>query len=258
MTAQLTLSYLARAFDRLRAEALLEAQMSRQRIVAEATKTGLSGRTIIQIKDEYVRIVRESAHRMCRHAFDATGDNVEDIAEVIQNRLVAVRDDLSNDLADFFRKGGSWAGQLGQAVGNEYLDRSDKIISGTVDDFNHGILEGRRLTKNPLVSVISSITNSPGAVMQSGVGNVQEVLSAERVDELRDAIAALLGSKEVQGLSPDEKSSVTDVADVMSSELSKPNPDVSRLARWGARLAELAEKVGISVAASGVSKALFG
>jgi hypothetical protein len=258
MTDESKLAYLSRAFDRLRDNSISDAQMSRQRVMRKAARVGAlqSGRTLLCIQEEYVRVVREAATKMARQAFDATGTNNEEVAKLIQEGLSALRDALSNDLAEFFRKGGSWAGNLGQSLGNEFLNQADKVISGVVDDFHHRILEGTRLTKDPLVSVISAITNSPGAVMQSGVGNVQTVF-ADGTDALRSALGEFLNSREVQGLTPEDKQSVADVADVISTELSKPNADASKLARWGTRLVGLAEKLGISVAASGLSKLLL-
>lgn len=260
MTEELILAYLVRAFDRQREASILDAQMSRSRVMAEASKAGAlqSGRTLLSIKTEYVRVVQEAGAKMSRHAFDAAGSNAQDVIRVIQKALTALRDAISNDLADFFRRGGSWAGALGQSLGNDYLHETDKIISSVVDDFSHGILEGVRLTKDPLVSVISSITNSPGAVMQSGVGNIQKVLTSGGASALRDALGAFLNSSEVQSLPAEDKQGLTDVAEVLSSELEKPSPDASKLARWGAMLVEVAEKLGIAVAASGISHALFG
>jgi hypothetical protein len=44
------LAYVARALDRLREAFVADAQMSRQRIVAEGTRVGLGSRTLLQIK----------------------------------------------------------------------------------------------------------------------------------------------------------------------------------------------------------------
>jgi hypothetical protein len=62
----------------------------------------------------------------------------------------------------------------------------------------------------------------------------------------------------VNNLPPDDRQSVTDVADVLTGELNKEHPDPSKLQRWGRRLLELAEKLGIAAAVSGISHALFG
>lgn len=260
MTDKAKLEYLGRAFERLRDGALVEVRMALQTVTRDAAKAGAlqSGRTLLMIKTEYVRVVSETGHKMTRLAFDATGTNTNDIVEVIHKNIVALRDAVSNDLAEFFRTAGSWAGMSGQASGNDFLNETDKSIAAIIDDFRHGISEGKKLTKDPVVSVVSSITNSPGAVMQSGVGNIQTVLSAGNAAAIRQKLTEFVTSKEVQALPPEEKQGIADVAEVIDTELGKPTPDASKLTRWGKRLIELAEKLGIAVAASGVSHALFG
>jgi hypothetical protein len=65
-------------------------------------------------------------------------------------------------------------------------------------------------------------------------------------------------SKEVQTLSLDNKQSIADVAEVLVIELDKAEPDSSKIGRWGKRLVDIAERLGIGVAASGLSHVLFG
>ena len=137
-------------------------------------------------------------------------------------------------------------------------EATDKPISAGLDDFRHGILEGIRLTKDPIVSVISTVNNSPGAVVQAGLGNVQKILSVDGRTDVRSALTSFLKSKEVQALAPDDRQGLEDLADVLTVELEKPSPDTSKLARWGKRLLEVAEKLGVAVAASGLGHLLFG
>jgi hypothetical protein len=114
------------------------------------------------------------------------------------------------------------------------------------------------LTKDPLVSVISTITNSPGAVLQSGIGNVQRALTTRGGSEVRAALEQFVSSSEVQNLGTDDKQRIIDVAEVVRAELDQQTPDAPKLARWGKVLLGLAEQLGVSVAASGVAHALFG
>jgi hypothetical protein len=251
------LAYVARAIDRLRDTCVIDAQMSRQRIVAEGTRVGLGGRTLLQIKEEYVRVVSEAVSKVARLAFDSTGSNEEAVFKTIQRGLFALRDGVSNDLADFFRKT-PWASGVGDALGNDFLISTDRAISAGLDDFSHGILEGVRLMKDPIVSVVSTVNNSPGAVVQTGLGNVQKVLSVNGRADVRSALTSFLSSKEVQALAPDDRQGLEDLADVLTAELEKASPDTSKLARWGKRLLEVAEKLGVAVAASGLGHLLFG
>lgn len=45
-----------------------------------------------------------------------------------------------------------------------------------VDDYRHGMLGDAPLKKDPFVSVTSNIVNSPGAVQQSGIGNLTQTV----------------------------------------------------------------------------------
>ena len=114
------------------------------------------------------------------------------------------------------------------------------------------------MSKDPVVSVISTITNSPGAVLQSGIGNVQKALTTGRGGEVRAALEQFITSSEVQNLGPDDKQSILDLADVVRAELERQTPDASKIARWARRLLELASQLGVAVAASGLGHALFG
>jgi len=67
-----------------------------------------------------------------------------------------------------------------------------------------------------------------------------------------------LNSQGVRNLSPDDKQSITDVAEVLTAELDKPSPDPSKLQRWGKRLLDVAERLGIAIAAGGINHSLFG
>src|SRR6266571_3588903 len=159
---QNTLAYLARAFDRAREQAVSSAGQARLRVMAEATKAGaLHGRRmLLNVKGEYERELIEATDRAVRLAFDATGSTSDALCHVVQRALFAIRDALSNDLAQFFRAQAAWAGNLGEQLGNDFLNATDKRIAGAVDDLRHCILGGHRLTKDPLVSVISTVTNS--------------------------------------------------------------------------------------------------
>jgi hypothetical protein len=251
------LAYVARALDRLREAFVADAQKSRQRILAEGSKVGLGGRTLLLIKEDYVRLVQEATVKAARLAFDSTGSNDEAVCKTLERGLFALRDAVSNDLAEFFRNT-SWVGNVGDPLGNDFLFATDKGISACLDDFRHGILDGARMTKDPVVSVISTVNNSPGAVVQTGLGNIQKILSSEGRTDVRSALTSFLGSKEVQALAPDDRQGLQDLADVLTVELEKASPDTSKLARWGKRLLEVAEKLGVAVAASGLGHLLFG
>ena len=77
-------------------------------------------------------------------------------------------------------------------------------------------------------------------------------------NDIRSALTDFLKSPEIQALPTGERQSIADVADVMITELDKQEPDRGKLARWGRRLLDIAERMGVGVAASGLSHLLFG
>jgi len=155
-------AYLRRAFDRQREEAMTSVQHARERVMAEAAKVGAlhGGRMLMLVKEEYVRGVTEAGHKMVRLAFEATGSTPVKLCDEVERGLRALRDTLSNDLLVFFQAQSSWSGQeLIMALGNDFLNATDKHISAVADDLRHGISGGAKLTKDPVVSVIRPSKN---------------------------------------------------------------------------------------------------
>jgi hypothetical protein len=255
------IAYLNRAFQRMCDEAIEGVQSERSKIMANAAKNGVlqSGGMLLSVKNEYLRAAGQTADKMVRLAFEIGGSTARPVCDAVDRALKSLRDVLSNDLAQFFRVQGAFAGSsVTDALGNDFLHTMDKRITAIVDDLRFGIAGGMRLSKDPLVNVISNITNSPGAVVQGGIGNVQRVVTSGASNDIRAALAQFMGSAEVQALSPENRQSVADVAEVIEGELENPKPDASKVARWGKRLIDLAERLGIAVAASGLSHVLFG
>jgi hypothetical protein len=257
MPQEATIDYIKRALARLRDTSVAAAQRARLAVTAEATKAGAfqSGRMLMHVSEVYNGEMAAAVEKGIRLAFDAAGTNSELVCATANEGLIAIKDALFDDLAAFYRSQGSWGGSTGKTLGDSFLSTAEKTIEGVVDDFRHGILGGLKLTKDPLVSIVSSITNSPGATQQTGIGNVQAVLPA--VADLRAALAQFTQSKEVQALQAEEKAAVIDVAEVIGAELDKPAPDPCKVRRWGRRLLDIAERLGIAVAATGLSHLLF-
>jgi hypothetical protein len=174
MTEQEKLAYLTRAFERATENAVLSAGKARLRVQVEASKEGSleTSRMARTVAVEYVRELSEAADRAARLAFEATGSTSDAVCEVVRKGLFKLRDALSDDLVAFFRARPAPAAGLGHMVSNWFLQDADKRILSVVDDLRHGIVGGQRLGKDPVISVISTVTNSPGAVLQSGIGNV--------------------------------------------------------------------------------------
>jgi hypothetical protein len=257
------LTYLARAFQRLRDDAVQSVRVVPEQIARQAASKGelQSGAMLTQVGRAYDSMASQTTDKMVRLTYDLMGNSSAEVLEVLQRELGALRDGLSNELADFFRSPlGSWAPRnASDAVGNDYLNSMDRRITTVLDDFRFGFLGGTRLTKDPVVSVISSISNSPGAVLQSGIANVQQAATtAAAPDVIRAAVAEFLASDGVRNLPPESQQGIKDVAEVLTAELDKPNPDVSKLQRWGKRLLDIAERLGVAVAANAIGHGLFG
>jgi hypothetical protein len=80
---------------------------------------------------------------------------------------------------------------------------------------------------------------------------------------VNESIAGILGwlsevrSKAMQAqISEMDRAEIIDQADVIEAELTKPEPDQGRIARWGKRLLDNAEKVGVSVTSSVIANLL--
>jgi len=253
------IAYLARAFQRLSDQAARSAREAREKVMAQAASKGelQSGAMLMQVGREYDSAAKQATDKMVHLTYELIGSSAKGI-EVLERELRTLRDALSNELANFFRTHASWAPRNAtDAVGNEYLNAMDQRITATIDDFRFEIVGGTKLTKDPIVSVVGSISNSPGAVLQSGIGNAQQATMGGG-DALRSALEELLDSKEVQALTTQDKQSVEDVVEVITVELDKPNPDPSKLRRWGKRLLDITERLGVAIAASGIGHALFG
>jgi hypothetical protein len=75
---------------------------------------------------------------------------------------------------------------------------------------------------------------------------------------VRAALEQFITSNEVRNLGSNERQSILDVAEVVRAELDQQTPDAPKILRWGKRLLELAQQVGVAVAAKGLEQALFG
>jgi hypothetical protein len=253
--------YLTRATARISERAVEAARQGKQRVMAEATKAGMlqSGRTLLFVTEAYKKAGKEAASEVASRAFEATQSYADSVCDDIRRGLQRIRDALSDDLAEYFRKQGAFVDcRVSDPLGNGFLRAMDDCIDETIDDYRHGLIGGKRMSQDPVVSVITSVTNSPGAIVQSGAGNAQNASSRVSVGDLRSGLAEFLSSSQVQALPPDVKQSVIDVVEVLDVEARQSQPDHSKIARWGKRLLELITQLGIEVAGSALSKILIG
>ena len=251
------LEYLARALQRLSDECVEVSQKEHATITSSNAGAGRhqSGSTVLQIAGARERAFATFTRRMLGATFEAVG-NVREADDVLLNAATDLRSRLQSDLNGFFAKQ-RWAQNLEPRIVEEFRRRTDATIESILDDYRHGMLGGVRFVRDPIVAVTTSVTNSPGAVVSSGFGNIQRDIST-RSNEIRSAISAFVNSAEVQALPPGQRQSLIDVTEVIEGELDKRDPDTAKLGRWARRLQEIAERVGVAVAAEAVLRVLLG
>ncbi|UYO46102.1 hypothetical protein KQX63_08860 [Rhodopseudomonas palustris] len=125
----------------------------------------------------------------------------------------------------------------------------ERFKEQALSDFSHGMQGSERLRRDPLVSVITNQTNSPGSIQQVGIGDsFSQTAFTQNHNELVAAIDRVLISQEFSRLSPEQKEAFSDTAAVVKEEAIKAEPDVGKLKRWGSRLVDLGKELGMKVA----------
>jgi hypothetical protein len=254
---QPTLEYLARSLKRIGDRAFENAKVAHKQMAARATlaHSYQSSRTLLYARTEREQVFEEAAAQMASTALETLG-GTDEAAEVLTQALRELRDRLSDDLNLFYRRS-SFAKGHEQRLGQEFLNRTDAIIEGSADDVRHGMQGGRRMKPDAIAKIMTVVSDSPGAVVQSGTGNVQQRISTKASNELQEKLSAFADSAEVVALQPDQRQNILDVVEVIRTELQKSESDPSKLRRWGARLKGIAEHFGISLASHSAALALF-
>jgi hypothetical protein len=252
--------YIARRLARMADDALLEAQKATVKIEGEAMKAGAFGGSRMQlwvhetIKDQ----LKKAVVGMAAFTFAVSGGNSDQAANTLESGGLKFVDDVLQWLRNKYHGPGTQAfgGYLGPPLST--LDAALRdLVRQAVDDFCHGIAGDAPLKKDPLVNVVSQITNSPGAVQQTALGDHNH-LSVQQQSSILRAIDELLASDEFKSLSDRQREGISDTADVIRDEFKKPDADPSKIRRWAHRLLELAKEFGMHVAASALTKVLLG
>lgn len=166
--------YLTRALARRVLAAAREGDRRLERVAGEASAVGRlqSGYTMNRMREELQGILSREVSAMAREAFDAVGGGVE-VADLVQSNARDLQTRLSNALAEFFRRisarHGDGLDRAAAATGNEFHAITDAMIEGLIDDFKHGMLEGRVMSKKDAIVNILTAVHSPGAIQQAGV-----------------------------------------------------------------------------------------
>ena len=214
-----------------------------------------SGVTLVQSNEEMLALMKEAMKRGAEFVFNAYGD-------VTPAGVAALRkfgDELTLVVAAPVIKWAN-AGKSGSAgpikakMADDLKQRLGEALDAALDDFSHGMHGNSRLRKEPVVSNIinNTISNSPGAVAQAGIGEFSQSAIVQHSGNLIKAIEAFLAATEFQKLDPEKRDAVADVADALKSEAAKAEPDPGKLKRWGLRLSALTKEFGLHMAATAI------
>ena len=225
--------FLRRDLSRRTEPVLVRAAKATNRIRGEMSLRGAlpSTRASLAVNEEMHSVYTEAMSSAATFLFNASNGQTIECTQILDQhgrelaeRIVASLMPTSGDDAFGFAK------EQRQITGK--LEQELAAIRETiVDGFSHGMLGDAKLTKDPAIQVISSITNSPGATQQSGVGSLQQQVNQEQVNPLIAKIEELVRSPEFQALDSPKKDALRDVAEVLTNELQRPQPEPGKVRR---------------------------
>jgi hypothetical protein len=246
------IAYIGRNLNARTIRAVEDFQRQVSRIMSEATLAGsLHGsRTFIRFWETGVEILEREMNSAIQFVYNHTGQHTGEVYDQVAYCSHQVVERIVQDVR-------TRAGVNDRAFGGGYAEIVDRMQTAMrekrerlLDDFKYGMMGSERLKKDPVVSIVSNQTNSPGAVQQIGVGEFSQSAFVQNHQPLVDAVNKALASPEFAKLEPTQKEGFRDVADTLLDEAKKEKPDPGKLKRWGHRLGELATQLGLHVAAT--------
>jgi hypothetical protein len=243
------LEYLGRNLNRRKNDAAVAIELAIETVMRTNSAAGrlASGSSLISIKQEVHRVFQEQFDDAVKFAFNLMGTNNADVVNV----LTYFAGSIEKIIMDKVRTSCVHLGLSGADVAPHVMNMQlslEGLKERLVDDFSHGMSGSSKLEKDPVVSIVSHQTNSPGAVQQIGVGNFSQTAFAQQHQQLVEAIDRALQSQEFDALDAHSKEGFKDIADTLIEEASKPQPNPGKLKRWGTRLSEFGLQVGMRVA----------
>jgi hypothetical protein len=243
------LQYLGRQLNERARRAAEEFGTEVVNMLATAGVNGVnSSRTYLRFSAAGLTIVEREVNIAIQFAYNYTGEHdgevfnqvsycakqmVDKIVGIVRARNSPVGGDIINKMEVSLR------------------ERKDMIL----DNFRHGMMGSERLKNDGVISVVQN--NSPGAVLQVGSGNFNQSAYNQSHQSLVQEIEKALASPEFSALTPDDKVSVKDIADVVKEEAKKPEPEPGKLKRWGNRLVKITEDVGLKVVSGTIAGILL-
>ena len=153
----------------------------------------------------------QALEEMAKFAFDYIGGTSEEAAQLLEHAGLKVKQEAINWFDQKHRN-------QGHASRHDPVTKLetafDEAVRHAVDDFRHGIAGDAKLKKDPFVSVVSNISNSPSAVVQTAVGDQNQQSMQQQSSEIRQAIDDMLASDEFKNLDETNRTVIQDTADV--------------------------------------------
>jgi hypothetical protein len=247
-------NYLERALGRMTDQAIESAKLAVAKVRREATLTNNlnSSRVYLEYNNEMISVFKDVLRTMAAFAYNATGGHSPETAACLEKS----GEHFVSEMTQWAATNASNARAFGpqDPLLDNLTNSLNEAKDAAVDDFIHGMLGGTPLKKDPLVNVVSNITNSPGAVQQTALGNHNRQSVQQQSATVLRAIDDLLASEEFKNLGDQERTRVQDVADVLRDEMAKPGADPSKVRRWAQTLFGLAKEFGMHIAAAAFAK----
>jgi hypothetical protein len=208
---------LARLVENMRAEAVNTVTAIRHRNNAVGRLE--SGATIIESNEAMLALMKTVMRQGAELTFNAFEEVTREGTLLLMDFGQSLADVLAVPVIEWAKVGGSIEA-LKRKFAGELRQQLDGILYAELDDFSHGMHGGARLSKEPVVANIinNTMTNSPGAVQQAGVGDFSQTAFTQQTANLVKAIDILLASDEFQKLDDEKRSAVGDVADALKHE----------------------------------------
>jgi len=214
-----------------------------------------SENTLNSFRESAENIFVEAFEQAAKFTFNLTEQNDGEIASQLSYFAARIVDVIMQKIGSGSLRLGLAEHDVAPHVANikSILDsRKTRLI----DDFKFGMLGSDRMKKDPVVSIISNQSNSPGAIQQVGVGTFSQSAFAQQHQLLVAAIEAALSSDEFRNLKDSDRQGFRDVAEIVKDEASKANPNGEKLKRWSDRLIGLGKELGMRVAVSEIAQVL--
>jgi hypothetical protein len=243
------LAYLGRTLNARAGDTATEIAVLIRGVINQLVPKGQTGAAAKHIDTEAIALLVKKVRDACQFAYNLTESTGPEVLEPITYFAGRVEKIISDEVE-------SKMGSIG--LPPDLAERQFGILRGELqrmknrllDDYSHGMMGDNRLAKDPLVNVINTQTNSPGALQQVGIGDrFSQTAFSKSHNELVAAIDRALSSPEFGKLKQDQKDAFSDTAAVVKEEAVKSRPDVGKLKRWGTRLVDLSTGIGMKVAA---------